>query len=503
MAQAFWLATLMLATGISCAHGSKDRAPASFPSEKETVKELARDRELLTDNISFGVSYSTVTSKEPLGFMSVVAERNLKRLKQLFRSLRIGQVLIASFDQRLHKLAKSPHVTSEVPLLSTKFYQKLATTRELHLAVEEKLRAIFQSAQGKADQLWLRDQIELFGKEDSASARTAGVLAHYLADAINCDSNACRKSLSLERIGFDPFDDIVSLKFSRDHVSEIAQFAELKEADFEAAEEFSGNRKPNSTAPPGAAEYNWHDRNWVKGSLADGQFVFTYDDGPSAEYTKPIKNLWAATQFEKPTYFRQVNHVLEFPDLVREDFIDGYAVGVHSERHPDIGNLDKAQGPNDLNKPNRLMFLDETAQMDSAQFGAWRDATIDRETIGAIKTFTEVVRTYPGFKDFKFRMFRLPYGSGMRAERVTKNFLKANVDHFYWAVDSLDWGDPNPESIKARVFEQMRLTKKGLILMHDVHPQTVEATRLILDELSKSTEFSVVGIKTMFKDAMP
>ena len=39
------------------------------------------------------------------------------------------------------------------------------------------------------------------------------------------------------------------------------------------------------------------------------------------------------------------------------------------------------------------------------------------------------------------------------------------------------------ESIKETVFNQMELEGYGLILTHDIHPQTIEATNLILRQL--------------------
>ena len=52
--------------------------------------------------------------------------------------------------------------------------------------------------------------------------------------------------------------------------------------------------------------------------------------------------------------------------------------------------------------------------------------------------------------------------------------------HVFWNVDSLDWKDKNPETILARVKKAMAAEKKGIILFHDIHPQSVEASKLVL-----------------------
>ena len=52
--------------------------------------------------------------------------------------------------------------------------------------------------------------------------------------------------------------------------------------------------------------------------------------------------------------------------------------------------------------------------------------------------------------------------------------------HIFWNVDSLDWQDKDPESIKERVVNQMKVQKRGVILFHDIHQQSLVASKLIL-----------------------
>jgi uncharacterized caspase-like protein len=54
-----------------------------------------------------------------------------------------------------------------------------------------------------------------------------------------------------------------------------------------------------------------------------------------------------------------------------------------------------------------------------------------------------------------------------------------------WNVDSWDWGDPIPSSIAERVVDRLEASKKGILLFHDIHKQTVAALPFIMEELSR------------------
>ena len=53
--------------------------------------------------------------------------------------------------------------------------------------------------------------------------------------------------------------------------------------------------------------------------------------------------------------------------------------------------------------------------------------------------------------------------------------------HVFWNVDTLDWQDKDPASILARAKKQMQANGHGVILFHDIHPQSVEASKKLLE----------------------
>ena len=53
--------------------------------------------------------------------------------------------------------------------------------------------------------------------------------------------------------------------------------------------------------------------------------------------------------------------------------------------------------------------------------------------------------------------------------------------HVFWNVDTLDWQDKDPDSIVARAQKQMKTEGHGVILFHDIHPQSVIASKKLVE----------------------
>ncbi|MDT8999379.1 caspase family protein [Paucibacter sp. APW11] len=75
----------------------------------------------------------------------------------------------------------------------------------------------------------------------------------------------------------------------------------------------------------------------------------------------------------------------------------------------------------------------------------------------------------------------LPYGARNEGALSTIEALK--LRSMMWNVDSLDWSDPIPKSIAARVLDDLQRRQRGIVLFHDIHARTVQALPLVLDQL--------------------
>lgn len=198
-------------------------------------------------------------------------------------------------------------------------------------------------------------------------------------------------------------------------------------------------------APP-ARSTQIHPSAGPEGTISGDQFplntwALTYDDGPHAKYTPMVfANLAAAHKHASFMWLVQClmenNHM---PDLAHAA---GMSTNDHSWTH---ANLAKAATAS-LTKE-----ITQSSQKDSQFYGA------------------------------RPRFFRLPYGAGLNSKPARTLIAQNGMIHVFWNVDSLDWQDKEPTSILARVKKQMLLEKKGIILFHDIHPQSVEGSKLVLD----------------------
>ena len=72
--------------------------------------------------------------------------------------------------------------------------------------------------------------------------------------------------------------------------------------------------------------------------------------------------------------------------------------------------------------------------------------------------------------------------------------------HVGWNVDSLDWADKDPNSIREKTIKQIKQLSHGVILFHDIHPQSVIASEMIMtyfQELQKTNPEKEIRLVTI------
>ncbi len=170
-------------------------------------------------------------------------------------------------------------------------------------------------------------------------------------------------------------------------------------------------------------------------------WALTYDDGPHPVHTPAIvKNLNELGI--KATFFWLAENVVRYQsviDLVGENKLPREN---HSWSHPQLPKLDDVQLKHEI--------IESTA--------------VDTKAYGE-----------------KPRFFRCPYGAGNSVPRVRQMIADLNMIHVFWNVDTLDWQDKDPDSVKARAQKQMQAAGHGVILFHDIHPQSVIASRKLVE----------------------
>ena len=178
--------------------------------------------------------------------------------------------------------------------------------------------------------------------------------------------------------------------------------------------------------------------------LKKGEVVLTFDDGPHPTYTKEILAALKA-QCTKATFFNVGEMVQRFPDVAREVQAEGHTVGTHTWSHPNLGRTSLKRAKSQIEKTI---------------------ATTDATLLNGVAPF-----------------FRFPYLSDPK--RVREYLAGRNIAVFGIDVDSHDYRTRKPGKITDNVLKGRIKTDGGIILFHDIHPQTAKALPEVLDELQR------------------
>jgi peptidoglycan-N-acetylglucosamine deacetylase len=168
--------------------------------------------------------------------------------------------------------------------------------------------------------------------------------------------------------------------------------------------------------------------------------ALTFDDGPGKYTGALLKAL--SKERAKATFFLVGKRVEVMPGVARKIVARGHAIGNHTYSH------------------------------------AWLPSLSDDEILEELKVTQEVIEKATGRVP---DMYRPPYGK--TDERVLGVAAQVDLSEILWTGTTLDWSLKDTKKIKAAVLKLAR--RDGVILMHDVVPETVQAMPGILKELRK------------------
>ncbi|MCF6469755.1 polysaccharide deacetylase family protein [Nonomuraea sp. MG754425] len=168
--------------------------------------------------------------------------------------------------------------------------------------------------------------------------------------------------------------------------------------------------------------------------------ALTFDDGPGEHTRALLKTLSKAGA--KATFFLVGKRVEQRPGVVKQLAAQGHAIGNHTYSHASL------------------------------------PAYSDNEILDELKVTQNLIKNVTGKEP---RLYRPPYGH--TDERVLGLAGQTELAQVMWTGSTLDWSLRDTKKIKDVV---LKLAKRdGVILMHDVVPQTVAAMPEILTELKK------------------
>lgn len=181
--------------------------------------------------------------------------------------------------------------------------------------------------------------------------------------------------------------------------------------------------------------------------LNDHEVVLTFDDGPLPPKTNQVLDI-LASECAKATFFSVGRMAQDYPDVLRREFAEGHSIGTHTQNHP---------------------------------FN-FRHAPLTTVEVEVDEGITSVSAALGDPKDVA-PFFRIP---GLEREQQLDDYLNSR-GLMIWSADfpADDWKHIKASEIYRRALTRIEAKHKGILLLHDIQPATVEALPLILTELKR------------------
>jgi peptidoglycan/xylan/chitin deacetylase (PgdA/CDA1 family) len=190
--------------------------------------------------------------------------------------------------------------------------------------------------------------------------------------------------------------------------------------------------------------------------LKDKEVVISLDDAPRPASLAALAALEAACV--KATYFIIGRHAHDYPDILRKIQAAGHTLGTHSQTHP--------------------LSLNRMTQ-----------ARVEQEIDEGIASVRAVLGEDAEIAPF----FRIP--GLLRSDTIES--VTAQRGLMLWSTDVMahDWKRRiTVEGIVRRAIDRLEAKGKGILLLHDIHPKTVDALPLIFAEL-KQRGYRIVHVQ--------
>ncbi|PGS77240.1 peptidoglycan-N-acetylglucosamine deacetylase [Bacillus cereus] len=181
----------------------------------------------------------------------------------------------------------------------------------------------------------------------------------------------------------------------------------------------------------------------------------TFDDGPG-KYTAELLNILKQND-TKATFFLIGANVKQHSDLVKREKAEGHYVGMHSMTHNSKKLYTNGEYVNEMKEDQGLI--------------------------------ANIIGESP-------KLTRPPYGSFPGLNEALRNkVVESGLRVWDWTIDTSDWryGNMPVDAAAAKIAESVitgATKSKEIILMHDIHPQSVSVIPAIIEGLkAKGYEF--------------
>ena len=185
--------------------------------------------------------------------------------------------------------------------------------------------------------------------------------------------------------------------------------------------------------------------------------AITYDDGPGAETNRLLDKLKAKNAHA--SFMVLAPSAEQHPELLKRMKAEGHTIGNHTKSHRQLNTLSYEQVSQEIDAGN-----------------------------AAIKKATGQGT----------RWVRPPYGAtNATVDQVTRD---KGVSQALWDVDTVDWKDRNSEHVCSSAVQGARAG--SIVLMHDIHPTTVDAADCVIDGL-RAKGLEPVSLDRLLRTPVP
>ncbi|MDU7511751.1 MAG: polysaccharide deacetylase family protein, partial [Corynebacterium sp.] len=185
--------------------------------------------------------------------------------------------------------------------------------------------------------------------------------------------------------------------------------------------------------------------------------AITYDDGPGAETNRLLDKLKAKNAHA--SFMVIAPSAEQHPELLKRMKAEGHTIGNHTKSHRQLNTLSPEQVSQEIDAGN-----------------------------AAIKKATGQGT----------RWVRPPYGAtNATVDQVTRD---KGVSQALWDVDTVDWKDRNSDHVCSSAVQGARAG--SIVLMHDIHPTTVDAADCVIDGL-RAKGLEPVSLDRLLRTPVP
>jgi len=185
--------------------------------------------------------------------------------------------------------------------------------------------------------------------------------------------------------------------------------------------------------------------------------AITYDDGPGSETNRLLDKFKAKNAHA--SFMVLASNADQHPELLKRMKAEGHTIGNHTKSHRQLNTLSYEQVSQEIDAGN---------------------AAISKATgQGA-------------------RWVRPPYGAtNATVDQATRD---KGVSQALWDVDTVDWKDRNSDHVCSSAVQGAHAG--SIVLMHDIHPTTVDAADCVIDGL-RAKGLEPVSLDRLLRTPVP